>query len=68
MKETVSKATVGLRTKKTHEIIAVYPHQVDALNQETEKLVKDWYYVQGCANEETLRHCFVDIIRENELH
>ncbi|OGO78799.1 MAG: hypothetical protein A2Y23_12600 [Clostridiales bacterium GWB2_37_7] len=68
MKEIVTKATVGLRSKKTHEIVAVYPNLVEGLNQEVEKMVKDWYYVQGCANEETLRHCFVDILRENELH
>lgn len=68
MKETVEKATVGLRDKKTHEIIAVYPHQVDDLDTETKKKVKDWYYVQGCANEETLLHCYVDVLRENELH
>ena len=68
MKETVSKATVGLRTKKTHEIVAVYPHLVDGLNQEVEKKVKDWYYTQDCDREEILAHCFVDIIRENELH
>lgn len=68
MKEIVEKATVGLRDKKTHEIIAVYPHKVDALNDEVKKAVKDWYYVQGCANEETLLHCYVDMLRENELH
>lgn len=68
MKEIVSKATVGLRSKKTHEIVAVYPHMVDGLTQEVEKKVKDWYYVQGCGNEEVLAHCFVDILRENELH
>ncbi|MDF2520797.1 MAG: hypothetical protein K0R84_1425 [Clostridia bacterium] len=68
MKETVGKAVVGLRNKKTHELIAIYPHSVDGLNQETEKMVKDWYYKQDCAAETELRHCFVDIVRENELH
>ena len=68
MKEIVSKATVGLRDKNTNDIIAVYPHLVDGLTSDTERKVKDWYYVQGCANEETLRHCYVDILRENELH
>jgi hypothetical protein len=67
MKKIVEKATVGLRDKKTHEIIVVYPTPVDGLNDETIKAVKDWYYVQGCANEETLRHSYVDILRENEL-
>jgi len=67
MKEIIGKATVGLRDKRTHDIIAVYPEGVDGLNDETKKKVKDWYYVQGCANEETLIHCYVDILRENEL-
>lgn len=68
MKEVVEKATVGLRDKMTHEIIAIYPHQVDQLDDATKKKVKDWYYVLGCSNEETLLHCYVDVLRENELH
>ncbi|MGB7606594.1 MAG: hypothetical protein WBL93_14075 [Lutisporaceae bacterium] len=68
MKETIEKAILGLRDKKTHEIIAVYPHELEGLNQETEKTVKDWYYKQGCSSETTLRHCYVDMIRENELN
>lgn len=68
MKETVSKAIVGLRVRDTNEIVAVYPEPVDGLTHEVEKKVKDWYYVQGCANGELLRHCYVDILRENELN
>lgn len=68
MKETVEKAILGLRNKKTHEIIAVYPHELDGLNQETEKKVKDWFYKQDCSAETTLKHCFVDILRENEIN
>lgn len=68
MKEIVTKATVGLRDKNTHDIIAVYPEKVDGLTSEVKKKVKDWYYVQGCANEETLLHCYVDILRDSELH
>lgn len=67
MKETVEKAILGLRDKKTNEIIAVYPHELEGLSQETEKVVKDWYYKQECGSETTLRHCYVDVIRENEL-
>lgn len=69
MKEIIGKAYLGLRDRKTHELIAVYPHEVEGgLNHETEKMVIDWYYKQGCREETVLRHCFVDIIRENELH
>jgi hypothetical protein len=68
MKKIVGKATVGLRDKKTHDIIAVYPEGVDGLNDEIREKVKDWYYVQGCANEETLIHTYVDILRDDELH
>lgn len=56
MKETVEKAILGLRDKKTNEIIAVYPHELEGLSQETEKVVKDWYYKQECGSETTLRH------------
>lgn len=68
MKKIIGKATVGLRDKRTHDIIAVYPEGVDELNDEIKEKVKDWYYVQGCANEETLIHTYVDILRDDELH
>jgi hypothetical protein len=67
MKKIIGKATVGLRDKRTHDIIAVYPEGVDELNDEIREKVKDWYYVQGCANEETLIHTYVDILRDDEL-
>jgi hypothetical protein len=68
LKEIVEKATVGLRDKMTHEIIAVYPKKVENLDSDTKKMVKDWYYEQGCANEETLLHCYVDVLKENEIN
>lgn len=68
MKEIVNKVTVGLRNNETHDITAIYPERVDSLNDEIKKKVKDWYYMQNCANEETLIHSYVDILRESELH
>ena len=68
LKKIIEKATVGLRDKETNKIIAVYPDKVEDLSNETQKKVKDWYYVQGCINEDILRHSYVDILRENEWH
>jgi hypothetical protein len=68
LKKKVGKGAVGLRDKETHKIIAVYPDKVNDLSGETQKRVKDWYYVQGCINEDILRHSYVDLIRENELN
>lgn len=67
MSEIIGKITVGLRNEETHDIIAVYPERVDSLNDEIIKKVKDWYYIQGCANEENLIHSYVDILRGSEL-
>ncbi len=68
MKETVAKSILGLRDKMSHKIIAIYPYELDGLTQDTEKTVKDWYYKQDCSAETTLRQCYVDMLRENELN
>jgi hypothetical protein len=68
MKEEKEKSIVGLIDIKTHHIIAVYPERIDSLNDETRKMVKNWYYMKGCANEERLINSYVDILSESDLH
>lgn len=57
---------VGLRDMVTDKLIAVYPHETTGSNEEIEKAVKDWYYSQGCENEEELKTSYVDILTEEE--
>ena len=68
MSEITGKSLVGLIDIKTHHIIAVYPDRIDSLNDETRKMVKEWYYAKGCANEERLINSYVDILEESDLH
>jgi hypothetical protein len=58
---------VGLRNKKTEELLAVYPHQVEGSDEEIAKKVTDWYYTQHCSAEDELRTAYVDILTEQEL-
>lgn len=68
MSETKEKSLVAIIDIKTRNIIAVYPERIESLNDETRKMVKDWYYMKGCANEERLINSYVDIITDNDLH
>lgn len=59
---------VGLRDKVTNKLIAVYPQSIEGSQQEIEKKVFDWYYSQGCSNENDLPRLFADVITEEELN
>lgn len=61
-----SNENIGLRNIDTDELIAVYPQKIEGNDQEVEQKVKDWYYMQGCSAEETLRSSYVDILSEKE--
>ncbi len=58
---------VGLKDKLTNKLIAVYPNPVEGTQQEIEKKVFDWYYAQGCSNENDLPRLFVSVLSEEEL-
>ncbi|WP_235832614.1 hypothetical protein [Acetivibrio mesophilus] len=58
---------VGLKSKITNKLVAVYPHSVNVSSKEVEKQVFDWYYAQGCANEDELPNLFVDTLTDEEL-
>ena len=46
----------------TNKPVAVFPHSLDGSPEEIEKKVFDWYYAQGCSNEEQLPRLIVEII------
>ena len=48
----------------TDKTVAVYPYNIEGSQEEIEKKVFDWYYAQGCSNEEQLPKLFVDILSE----
>jgi hypothetical protein len=58
---------VGLRDNDTKKLIAVYPYKPAGTDEEVTKTVRDWYYKQGCTEEDELRHAFVDLLNENEM-
>ena len=58
---------VGLRTKETNKIIAVYPEEFSGSDEEIKKTVKDWYYQQSCGAEDELLESFVDVLTEEEI-
>lgn len=58
---------VGLRSKESGKLIAVYPHNLKGTDQETEKAVRDWYYQTSCAAEDQLRSSYVDIVTKEEI-
>lgn len=58
---------VCLKDKLTNKLIAVYPNPVEGTQQEIEKKVFDWYYAQGCSNENDLPRLFVSVLSEEEL-
>jgi len=57
---------VGLRDKKTRELIAVYPFSPIGNDAEIEKSVRDWYYQQSCAAEDRLLTSYVDVLTDQE--
>lgn len=48
----------------TEKTVAVYPYNIDGSQEDIEKKVFDWYYAQGCSNEEQLPKLFVDVISQ----
>jgi hypothetical protein len=59
---------MGLRDKVTNKLIAVYPQSIEGSQQDIEKKLFDWYYAQGCSNENDLPRLFADVITEEELN
>ncbi|NLD47732.1 MAG: hypothetical protein GX660_11110 [Clostridiaceae bacterium] len=53
---------VGLRDKRTDELVAVFPENLKGDRKEIDKKVFDWYYKQSCSAEDELRNLYVDII------
>ncbi len=53
-----------LKDKLTNKTVAVFPYEIEGSNEEIEKKVFDWYYSQGCSNEEELPRLFVDLLSE----
>lgn len=58
---------VGLRSKESGKLIAIYPHNLRGTDQETEKAVRDWYYQTSCDVDEILSYAYVDIVTEEEI-
>lgn len=58
---------VGLKDKETGKLFAVYPGKIEGTDEEVDKKVRDWYYKQGCANEDNLRNAYVDVLTEKEI-
>lgn len=67
MSKFVGANKVGLRSKESGKLIAVYPHNLRRTDQETEKAVRSWYYQTNCGVEEKLRCAYVDIVTEDEI-
>ena len=60
-------AMIGIRNKKTDELIAVYPLKTEGSDEEITKKVTDWYYMQHCSAEDELRNAYVDVLTEAEI-
>ncbi|MFY9214432.1 MAG: hypothetical protein ACOXZT_06395 [Tissierellaceae bacterium] len=58
---------IGLRSKETGKIIAIYPHSLRETDEETEKAVRDWYYQTSCEAEDELLTSYVDVVTEDEI-
>lgn len=58
---------IGIRSKETNKIIGIYPEKAQGSDEEIEKIVKDWYYQQGCSAEDELLLSFVDVLTEEEI-
>lgn len=65
---TLEKAEkIGIRNKKTGELLKVYPFKAEGSDEEITKKVTDWYYMQFCSAEEELRTAFVDALTAEEI-
>jgi len=60
-------AMIGIRNKKTDELIVVYPLKAEGSDEEITKKVTDWYYMQHCSAEDELRNAYVDVLTEAEI-
>lgn len=60
--DNIQNKKVVLKDKVTEKTIAVYPFNIEGSQEEIEKKVFDWYYAQGCSNEDELPRLFVDIL------
>lgn len=58
---------VGLRSKESGKLIAVYPHNIRETDQSTDKAVRNWYYQTSCGAEEELCSAYVDTVSEEEI-
>ena len=58
---------LGLRENETNRLISIYPYEVKGTDAEIEKTGKDWFYKQGCANEDVLLNAYVDILKDQEI-
>lgn len=58
---------VGLRSKTSGKLIAVYPHNIKETEEDTVKAVRDWYYQTSCAAEDELLSAYVDSLTEDEI-
>ncbi len=62
--ETTKKA--GVRDWVTMKVIAVYPYEPLATDEETEQAVRDWFYAQDCEAETLMNTAFVDVLTDEE--
>lgn len=58
---------IGIRSKKTDELLAIYPDKAEGSDEEITKKVTDWYYMRNCSAEEELKNAYVDIVTPEEL-
>lgn len=67
MKKFKGAKKVGLRSKETGKLIAVYPHNIKSTDKDTDKAVRDWYYQTSCEAEDELLYSYVDILTDEEI-
>lgn len=58
---------VGLRHKKTRQLIAAYPEPLAGTDKEVEEKVKFWYYQKDCGSGDHLDEYYVDTLTEREI-
>lgn len=62
-----SAEKIGIRSKKTDKILAVYPDKITGTDEEISRKVKDWYYTSSCEAEDELLSAFVDELTPEEI-
>lgn len=67
MKKFKDAEKVGLRSKETGKLIAIYPHSIRSTDKETIKAVRDWYYQTSCEAEDKLLSSYVDVLTDEEI-